>query len=68
MFAGERHRLTDRQGLSGFAALEGRFFAPIIKEGEVIHLAGKTKPIMEVRAFATGDRASPVADGSGALC
>jgi len=32
-----------------------------------MHLAGKTKPFMEVRAFASEVRASPVEDGSGAL-
>ena len=32
-----------------------------------MRLAGKVKPFMEVRAFATEVRASPVEDGSGAL-
>ena len=32
-----------------------------------MRLASKVKPLMEVRAFATEVRASPVEDGSGAL-
>ena len=43
---------------------KGGFYVILRK---VMHLAGKAKPVMEVRAFATEVRASPVEDGSDAL-